>query len=54
MDIEKPEAKIEGDIATVRFRQHYNSAGFDSSTLKTLELVRRNGKWRIREERIGG
>jgi ketosteroid isomerase-like protein len=52
--VEKPEAKVEGDVATVRFRQHYNSAGFDSSAMKTLELVKRNGKWQIREERIGG
>ncbi|WP_332672397.1 nuclear transport factor 2 family protein [Aromatoleum sp.] len=54
VDIEKPETEVEGDVATVRFRQHYKSAGFDSSTMKTLELVKRNGKWRIREERIGG
>lgn len=54
VSIETPEAKIEGDVATVRFRQHYDSAGFDSSTTKTLELVKRNGQWKIREERVGG
>jgi len=54
IDIEKPDAKIDGDVATVRFRQHYDSPGFNSSTAKTLELVKRNGAWRIRQERVGG
>jgi tetratricopeptide (TPR) repeat protein len=54
VDIEKPDAKIDGDLATVRFRQHYDSPGFKSSTTKTLELVKRNGSWRIRQERVGG
>lgn len=52
--IESPETKVDGEIATVRFRQHYNSVGFDSTTTKTLELVKRNGRWKIREERVGG
>lgn len=54
VDIEKPDAKVDGDIATVRFRQNYDSPGFNSSTAKTLELVKRNGAWRIRQERVGG
>ncbi|WP_286164179.1 tetratricopeptide repeat protein [Azoarcus sp. DN11] len=52
--IEKPNASVDGDVATVRFRQNYESAGFTSSTTKTLELVKRNGSWRIRQERVGG
>lgn len=52
--IEAPSVRIDADKATVRFRQHYDSAGFDSSTTKTLELVKRNGRWKIREERVGG
>lgn len=52
--IEKPIVKVDGDVATVRFRQNYESAGFTSSTTKTLELVKRNGSWRIRQERVGG
>lgn len=54
VDIEKPTAKVDGEVATVRFRQNYESAGFSSSTTKTLELVKRNGSWRIRQERVGG
>ncbi|NMG27451.1 L,D-transpeptidase Cds6 family protein [Aromatoleum evansii] len=54
IDIEKPDAKVDGEVATVRFRQNYESAGFSSSTTKTLELVKRNGSWRIRQERVGG
>ncbi|MCK9984140.1 MAG: hypothetical protein AzoDbin1_00612 [Azoarcus sp.] len=54
VDIEKPDAKVDGEVATVRFRQNYESAGFTSSTTKTLELVKRNGSWRIRQERVGG
>ncbi|NMF88698.1 tetratricopeptide repeat protein [Aromatoleum petrolei] len=52
--IEKPDAKVDGQVATVHFRQKYESAGFSSSTSKTLELVKRNGSWRIRQERVGG
>ncbi|MBD5800755.1 Tetratricopeptide repeat protein [Azoarcus sp. Aa7] len=54
VEIEKPNTKVEGEVATVRFRQNYESAGFTSSTTKTLELVKRNGSWRIRQERVGG
>lgn len=54
VDIEKPDAKVDGDVAIVRFRQNYDSPGFNSSTAKTLELVKRNGTWRIRQERVGG
>lgn len=46
--------KTEGeDKATVRFRQNYKSAGFNSSTGKTLILIRQNGKWLIQQERAG-
>ena len=54
VDIENLDARVRGDVATVSFRQHYKSVGFNSSTSKTLELVKRDGKWRIRQERTGG
>jgi ketosteroid isomerase-like protein len=47
----KPEG---GDKAVARFRQHYKSAGFKSSSGKTLVLIKRNGKWLIQQERVGG
>jgi ketosteroid isomerase-like protein len=46
--------KVDGDTATVRFRQSYRSAGFNSASGKTLVLIRRDGKWQIQQERVGG
>ena len=47
--------KAEGaDKVVVRFRQNYKSPTFSSSTGKTLVLVKRDGKWLIQEERVGG
>ena len=42
------------DQVTARFRQHYKSATLSSSTTKTLVLVKREGKWLIQQERVGG
>ncbi len=41
------------DKATVHFRQNYKSAGLKSSSAKTLEVVKHDGRWRIQSERIG-
>ncbi len=52
---EKLSVKTEGaDKAIVRFRQNYKSASFSTSSGKTLVLVKRDGKWLIQEERVGG
>lgn len=51
---DKLSVKADGDTATVRFRQNYKSAGFNSASGKTLVLVRRDGKWQIQQERVGG
>jgi Flp pilus assembly protein TadD len=54
IDIENVRISLEGaDRAVARFRQHYRSAGFSTSTNKALELVRRGSRWLIRAERIG-
>lgn len=45
--------KLNGDKATARFKQNYQSASFKSASGKTLELVLRNGRWQIQQERIG-
>jgi len=51
---DKLSIKVDGeDKATVRFRQSYRSPGFNSSSGKTLVLVKRNGKWLILKERAG-
>jgi tetratricopeptide (TPR) repeat protein len=39
---------------TVRFRQRYESASLKSSSPKTLVMVKRDGKWLIQQERVGG
>ena len=41
------------DKATARFRQHYKSASLKTSSTKTLELVRQDGKWLIQQEKVG-
>jgi len=47
--------KAEGaDKAVVRFRQTYRSSGFNSTSGKTLVMVRQGGKWLIQQERVGG
>jgi tetratricopeptide (TPR) repeat protein len=47
--------KVEGDDkAVVRFRQHYKSANLNTSSGKTLVLVKSAGKWQIQQERVGG
>jgi tetratricopeptide (TPR) repeat protein len=42
------------DQVTARFRQNYKSATLSSSTTKSLVLVKREGKWLIQQERVGG
>ncbi|WIM06677.1 MAG: tetratricopeptide repeat protein [Candidatus Nitricoxidivorans perseverans] len=41
------------DKAMAKFRQHYRSAAFKTSTNKVLVLIRRDDKWLIQQERIG-
>ncbi len=40
------------DRATVRFRQHYQSSSLKTSGNKTLIMIKRDGKWKIQQERI--
>jgi len=44
---------INGDKATVRFRQDYKSATLSTSAGKTLILIKSGGKWLIQQERVG-
>ena len=41
-----------GDKATVRFWQNYESKSFKSRVMKSLELVKVDGDWKIRRERL--
>jgi len=44
---------VDGDTATVKFRQHYKSASLKTSSNKTLLMGKRDGKWQILQERVG-
>ena len=50
---EKLQISVDGDNATVKFRQHYKSATLSTSSNKVLLLGRRDGKWQILQERAG-
>jgi len=43
---------VNGDVAIVRFRQNYKSDSLSTSGRKTLTLIKSNGKWLIKQERI--
>lgn len=51
--VEAPKVTLNGDQATVQFRQQFSSDKLQSTDQKTLKLIRRDGAWRIREERVG-
>jgi tetratricopeptide (TPR) repeat protein len=54
VDVDNLRVTMDGaDHATARFRQHYKSASFKTSSNKSLLLVRHEGKWRIQQERVG-
>ena len=51
--IESPKVSLNGDnTASVNFRQLYRSDVIKTSGTKTLVMVKANGKWLIREERV--
>ena len=52
--IESPQASVDGNTATVKFRQVYSSDQLKADSRKTLVLTRQNGKWLITQERSGG
>lgn len=51
--IEDIKVSFAGEKASVRFRQHYESATLKTSTSKTLVFVKSGGKWLILQERVG-
>ena len=54
VDLEMRSVEVDGDEATAVFRQSYASDTFKSNATKTLKLVKSNGRWLIRQERVGG
>lgn len=53
VSVDDVKVTINGDKATVKFRQGYKSASLSTSTGKTLILVRSGSKWLIQQERVG-
>lgn len=51
--IETPQVTVNGNTATVRFRQVYDSDRTKANSRKTLVLIRQAGKWQIKQERVG-
>lgn len=51
VSVDEINISVDGDKATVRFRQHYTSPTLKSSASKTLVLVKSGGKWLIQQER---
>lgn len=51
--IDSPQVKVNGDTATVKFRQIYESDRMKADSRKTLTLAKRNGKWQIKQEQAG-
>jgi tetratricopeptide (TPR) repeat protein len=51
--IESPQVTINGDAATVKFRQAYVSDRLTANSRKTLILAKRGGRWLIKQERTG-
>lgn len=51
--VNDPKVTINGNKASVKFRQTYVSDSFTANTNKTLVLSRQNGKWLIQQELAG-
>lgn len=53
VSIESPQVSVDGNNATVRFRQVYVSDRLTATTRKTLVLARQGGRWKIKQENTG-
>lgn len=53
VSVDDVKVSLAGEKATVRFRQHYNSASLKTTASKTVVFVRSAGKWLIQQERVG-
>lgn len=51
--IENPQVNVDGNTAQVKFRQIYKSDQLTANSRKTLNLVKQDGKWLIKQERSG-
>lgn len=51
--IETPKVTSDGRVATIKFRQIYSSDRLTANSRKTLEMIKQDGKWLIKQERAG-
>ncbi len=51
--IETPQVSLNGNTATVKFRQIYDSDRLRANSRKILVMIRQSGKWHIKQERVG-
>jgi len=51
--IESPQVSVNGNSATVKFRQLYVSDRLKADSRKVLVLTKQGGKWQIKQERAG-
>jgi tetratricopeptide (TPR) repeat protein len=51
--IESPQVNVNGNTATVKFRQIYVSDRLKADSHKVLILTKQGGKWQIKQERAG-
>ena len=51
--VEAPQVSINGNTATVKFRQVYISDRLTANTRKTLVFAKQGGKWQIKQETTG-
>lgn len=51
--IEDPNINIDGNVATIKFKQYYTSDRLSSTSRKILVLSKQDGKWLIKQERSG-
>lgn len=52
--VDRMKISVDGDKAIARFRQTYRSGNLDATTSKRLDLVKREGRWLITQESVGG
>jgi tetratricopeptide (TPR) repeat protein len=51
--VEAPQVTVNGNTATVKFRQIYLSDRLTANSRKTLVLTKQGGKWKIKQESTG-
>ncbi|MFZ6773598.1 L,D-transpeptidase Cds6 family protein [Undibacterium sp. SXout7W] len=51
--VESPKINVDGNTATVKFKQIYTSDQLTANSRKTLQMLKQDGKWLIKQEHAG-